>query len=246
MSLEPIRPHPTLPQYYRADEERPAAVRELFDEGAASYEWICRVMSFGTGEWYRGRVLRESGLREGSRLLDVATGTGLVLRSGRTICGSTGLAVGLDPSSGMLSECRATCASPLVQGFGERLPFASGTFNMVSMGYALRHVEDLRTLFSEFHRVLAPGGRVVILELTPPKSRVGRWLNRVYLQSVVPQVAYLGTGRAEARRMMQYFWDTMERCVPPATILTALRESGFADSRRRVIGAIFSEYLATK
>lgn len=246
MTPEPVRPHPTLTQYYGTDADRPVAVRELFDEGAASYEWICRVMSFGTGEWYRGRALRESGLHEGHRLLDVATGTGLVLRSGRTICGANGLAVGLDPSPGMLAACRETCASPLVRSVGERLPFPDATFDMVSMGYALRHVEDLRVLFEEFHRVLVPGGRVVILEMTAPESRMGWWMTRLYLKTLVPQVAYLGTRRAAARRMMQYFWDTIETCVPPETILRALRDSGFADARRRIVGAVFSEYLAGK
>ena len=81
MTSEPVRPHPTLDRYYRSEDERPAMVRDLFDAGAPSYEWICRVMSFGTGEWYRARALRDAGLREGSRVLDVATGTGLVARA---------------------------------------------------------------------------------------------------------------------------------------------------------------------
>ena len=246
MNAEPLRPHPTLDRYYTSDAERPAAVRNLFDEGAASYEWICRVMSFGTGEWYRGRVLRDAGLAPGSRLLDVATGTGLVLRSAHEICGPSGRAIGLDPSAGMLGQCRSSCAAPLIQGYGERLPFADGSFDMVSMGYALRHVADLRQLFAEFRRVLKPGGRVVILELTQPRSRVARGLNRFYLQSIVPRVAALGRGGKGGRVMMEYFWDTIESCVPPETILAALRDSGLEDSRRRVTGLVLSEYLATK
>jgi demethylmenaquinone methyltransferase/2-methoxy-6-polyprenyl-1,4-benzoquinol methylase len=246
MSLEPIRPHPTLERYYRSEVERVGVVRDLFDAGAPSYEWICRVMSFGTGEWYRARVLREAGLRAGSRILDVATGTGLVLRSARTICGPAGLAVGLDPSRGMLDQCRASCPAPLVQAFGERLPFADASFDMISMGYGLRHVADLRALFAEFARVLTPGGRVLVLELTQPRSRVARWANRAYMRSIVPGVAYFGTRRAAARRMMQYFWDTIEQCVPPETILAALRDSGFRNDRRRVTGAVLSEYHAVK
>lgn len=246
MNADPVRPHPTLNRYYGSEEERPAMVRELFDAGAPSYEWICRVMSFGTGEWYRGRVLKDAGLREGSRLLDVATGTGLVLRSAHAICGPGGRAIGLDPSRGMLAQCKGSCPAALVQGFGERLPFADSSFDMISMGYALRHVEDLRALFSEFRRVLAPGGRVVVLELTQPRSKLARTLNRFYLRSIVPRVAYLNGGKAPARKMMEYFWDTIEQCVPPETILAALRDSGFNEPRRRVTGAVMSEYLATK
>jgi len=246
MSLEPVRPHPTLERYFHSEEERPEAVRHLFDDGAASYEWICRVMSFGTGEWYRGRVLREAGLREGSRLLDVATGTGIVLRSGHAICGPTGRAIGLDPSPGMLAECGASCDAPLVRAFGERLPFADASFDMVSMGYALRHVADLRALFAEYHRVLVPGGRVVVLELTQPQNAAARWLNKVYMRSIVPRMAAVGSNGKAARVMMEYFWDTIEQCVPPETILKALRDSGLSDCRRRVTGAVLSEYLARK
>ena len=246
MTSEPVRPHPTLDRYYRSEDERPAMVRDLFDAGAPSYEWICRVMSFGTGEWYRARVLRDAGVRDGSRVLDVATGTGLVLRSARTMCGPTGLAVGLDPSRGMLAQCRASCPAPLVQSVGERLPFADRSFDLISMGYALRHVADLRALFAEYHRVLVPGGRLVVLELTQPASRTARWLNRVYLRSIVPSVASLGSGGISARRMMEYFWDTIEQCVPPETILAALRDAGFKNPERRVTGSVLSEYLAVK
>ena len=246
MSSEPLPPHPTLGRYYRSGDERAGMVRDLFDAGAPSYEWICRAMSFGTGEWYRARVLRDAGLGAGSRLLDVATGTGLVLRSAQAICGPTGVAVGLDPSRGMLTQCRAACSAPLVQALGESLPFADGSFDMISMGYGLRHVADLRALFAEFSRVLAPGGRVMVLELTQPRSGAARWLNRIYLRSIVPRVAYFGTGRVAARRMMEYFWDTIEQCVPPETILSALREGGFLETRRRVTGAVLCEYLAVK
>jgi demethylmenaquinone methyltransferase/2-methoxy-6-polyprenyl-1,4-benzoquinol methylase len=246
MSATPIPPHPTLERYYGSADDRPAAVQDLFDAGASSYEWICRVMSFGTGEWYRGRVLREAGLREGSRLLDIATGTGIVLRSAHTICGPTGRAVGLDPSEGMLVECRKNCAAPVVRAFGERLPFADGSFDMISMGYGLRHVADLRALFDECNRVLAPGGRIVVLELTQPDSRIARSLNRVYMRTIVPGLASFSKGRVAARRMMEYFWDTIEQCVPPATILKALGDSGFSEPNRRVTGAVLSEYSATK
>jgi demethylmenaquinone methyltransferase/2-methoxy-6-polyprenyl-1,4-benzoquinol methylase len=245
MSAERLRPHPTLNRYYRSDDDREGAVRELFDAGAPSYEWICNVMSFGTGEWYRGRVLTDAGLQAGSRLLDIATGTGIVLRSGQTIVGPTGIAVGLDPSPGMLAQCRATCPAPLVRGFGEALPFADQTFDMISMGYGLRHVADLGALFREFRRVLRPGGRVIVLELTQPESRMARLANRLYMKTIVPRVAQLG-GRAPARRMMEYFWDTIEQCVPPETILAALRDSGFEDSRRRVTRAVLSEYHGTR
>jgi demethylmenaquinone methyltransferase / 2-methoxy-6-polyprenyl-1,4-benzoquinol methylase len=246
VSLEPVPPHPKLARFYEREEERPARVGEMFDAGAPYYEWVCRVMSLGAGEQYRREALHDAGLREGMRLLDIATGTGLVLRSAVAITGASGLAVGLDPSRGMLSECRKTCTAPVLQGRGEHLPFTSGHFDMVSMGYGLRHVTDLRLLFAEHYRVLKPGGSVLVLEITQPQSPFGRWLSRLYLRHLIPAVARIGTGAPAARRMMDYFWETVEKCVPPEVILEALRQSGFTDATRRVMGGVLSEYRATK
>lgn len=241
-----VRPHPTLPKYYDTDADRPAAVRDLFDAGAPHYEWVCRFMSLGTGERYRADSLASAGLTAGMRVLDVAAGTGLVLRSATTMVGPGGRAIGLDPSSGMLKECRAHCPAPVVQARGEHLPFAAGSFDMVTMGYALRHVSDLGTLFAEYARVLAPGGRVMVLELTEPRNAVARTLNRFFLQTVVPGIAHFSTGKKEARVMMDYFWDTIHHCVPPETILQSLRDAGFSAVTRTVRGSVLSQYLATR
>lgn len=246
MTKTPLPPHPMLPQYYQKDADRAAMVRDLFDQGAADYEWICRVMSLGTGGHYRKQALLGAGFTPGMRLLDVATGTGPVLRAAVAASRGQGLIVGLDPSRGMLTECRKTCSAPLHQGRGEKLPFIDGSFEMVSMGYALRHVPDLRELFSEYRRVLQPGGRVVILEITQPRSSAGRWLNRLYLRTLVPGLARFGTQGPAARRMMEYFWDTIEACVPPESILEGLTDAGFVKTNRAVTGGIFSAYSGVK
>ena len=246
MKTVPVRPHPTLARHYATDDDRAGMVRSLFDSSAPHYEWVCWFMSMGTGEKYRADCLVNAGLTTGMRVLDVATGTGLVLRSAAALVGPIGAAIGLDPSPGMLRECRSKCATPVVQGRGEHLPFPAASFDMVSMGYALRHVSDLSMLFAEYMRVLTPGGRVMILEITEPRSAPTRWLNRFFLQTVVPGVAQLSTGRPEARRMMDYFWDTIENCVPPETILAALRDAGFDGVTRNVSGGVLSQYLATR
>lgn len=241
-----IAPHPTLRRYYASDAERVGAVNELFEAGAPFYEQICRIMSLGTGEAYRRRALRSAGLAEGMRILDVATGTGLMLRSAAAITDQQGLAVGLDPCVAMLRECRGSCDAPLLRGFGEKLPFAGGSFDMVSMGYALRHAADLRALFDEYRRVLKPGGRLLLLEMTPPQSPAGKWLTQLYLRTLVPGLARIASGTVAASTMMAYFWDTIESCVPPEVILSTLRDAGFQDAHRRVRGGILSEYIATR
>ncbi len=245
MNSDPLPPHPDLERYYAHKSERFGFVNTMFDEGAPYYEWICRVMSLGTGEEYRKRALLGVGLSTGMRVLDVATGTGLVLRSAAELSGHPSLVVGLDPSQGMLFECRRRCAAPLIQGVGEQLPFASGRFDVVSMGYGLRHVADLHALFDEFRRVLKPGGCLLILELTQPKSRAGRRLNKLLLGTVMPGVARLWGGQPAAQ-MMHYFWDTIESCVAPETILGAMRSSGFPSALHKVTGGILSEYIGVR
>ena len=243
---DPVHPHPVLRRYYSSDEDRPQVVRDLFDAGAPFYERICRIMSFGTGERYRREALCGVGLQRGTRILDLATGTGLMLRSAAEISGPVGLAVGADISVEMLRECGKRCAAPRLNAAAEQLPFADDAFDIVSIGYALRHVGDLRVLFAECARVLKPGGRLLVLEITEPRSRAGRWLTRLYLKTLVPAVAQVTTGAAAARTMMAYFWDTIEACVPPEVILRTMKAVGFADATRRTKGAILSEYVGTK
>jgi demethylmenaquinone methyltransferase/2-methoxy-6-polyprenyl-1,4-benzoquinol methylase len=201
-------------------------------------------MSLGSGALYRRQALQRLGLRPGMKLLDVATGTGLVAREASRLAGGSGV-VGLDPSRGMLEEARRGASLPLVQARGEALPFPSQRFDVLSMGYALRHVADLHAAFREYHRVLRPGGRVLLLEISRPSSALGLWLARLYMKRIVPLVTRVGTGSASAERLMDYYWDTIERCVPPETILDALRGSGF-EATRRVQGGMLSEYVGKK
>lgn len=237
-----MRPHPLLDDWYDSEEQRVRRVRSWFDASAPHYDRITQAMSLGSGHWYRRHVLQRAGLGAGASVLDVACGTGILASAARRIVGASGRVVGLDPSTGMLVEARAGGQTRLVRATAEALPFATGSFDLLTMGYALRHVADLQGTFAEYRRVLRPGGRVLIYEITPPASRLGRRLLGFYLGRVVPRFA--GLHGATARELMEYYWETIARCVPPATILEALRASDFAGARRRVDLAVFSEYSA--
>jgi len=239
-----LAPHPTIEGHYREPEKRQEYVDGLFDSAAPHYEWICSVMSLGSGALYRRQALQRLGLRPGMKLLDVATGTGLVAREATSLAGGSGV-IGLDPSRGMLEQARRTVTAPLVQARGEALPFADARFDALSMGYALRHVSDLHAAFREYHRVLRPRGRVLILEISRPASRLGLGLARLYLKRFVPFITRVGTGSADAQRLMDYYWDTIEHCVPPEAILDAMRRAGF-EATRRVQGGLLSEYVGLK
>ncbi len=241
-----MAPHPRLDQYYATDGERESFVTAMFDRAAAHYDWLCRVMSLGSGQSYRRQALRRAGLAAGMTLLDVAAGTGLVTRAAVHIVGDPRAVTGIDPSHGMLREARRETPVALVQGRAESLPFRNERFDVLSMGYAVRHVADLKVAFTECFRVLKPGGRLLILEISRPRSIVGRSLLRVYLTRVLPLVARVFTGSQQATLLMEYYWDTIAHCVAPPTILEVLRASGFVDVERRVMGGLLSEYLATR
>ena len=237
-----LAPHPVLADYYGDAPERPHFVQRLFDSAAPSYDRIERLIGFGSGPWYSRDALTRAGLQAGMRVLDVAVGTGLVAREAITVAGESGQVVGLDPSPGMLGEARRLLRLPGILGLGETLPVRDACVDFVSMGYALRHLEDLTRTFREFRRVLVPGGRVCILELTRPANRVGRGVLRVYLKWVVPFFTGVFTRNRDARLLMRYFWDTIENCVPPDRILRALSDAGFVRVRRTLSLGLFSEY----
>jgi demethylmenaquinone methyltransferase/2-methoxy-6-polyprenyl-1,4-benzoquinol methylase len=241
----PLPPHPPLRRYYSGESEHRRHIDGWFDEAAADYDWITQVMSFGLGHAYRRRVLQRAGLARGMRTLDLGCGTGVLAQHSQALVGADGSVAALDPSFGMLRQAGGRGVRLRVRGLAEALPFGAERFDLLSMGYALRHVADLRAAFREFRRVLRQGGKLLLLEITPPPRRLGFRLVKLYLGGAVPLLARLRGGRA-AQVLMEYYWDTVERCVPPAVILDALAESGFAPVAHRIEKGILSEYSATR
>jgi demethylmenaquinone methyltransferase/2-methoxy-6-polyprenyl-1,4-benzoquinol methylase len=243
-AAEALEPHPQLEGYYQGS--KGAFIRRIFDQGARDYDRIERMMALGSGSWYRRKALLRAGLAGGQRALDVAIGTGLVAREAIGIVGETGRVVGVDPSAGMLGQARKALAISAVMGVAEQLPVTEGAFDFVSMGYALRHVSDLRAAFGEFHRVLRPGGTVCILELTRPAGRVRTALLRAYMRGVIPLLGRLVTRNAPSQLLWQYYWDTIESCIAPEQVMGALEGAGFVDVKRHTELGIFSEYTGRK
>jgi demethylmenaquinone methyltransferase / 2-methoxy-6-polyprenyl-1,4-benzoquinol methylase len=241
-----IPPHPLMPDLYRDNAEKKEWLRRIFDETAPDYDRVEGWLSLGSGRWYRRQALRRAGLGPGMRVADVACGTGLLAREALPIVGSGGSVVGIDPSEGMLAEAERCPGLATVTGVADALPLQSETFDFVSMGYALRHVEDLAAAFAEFYRVLKPGGVVCILEITRPEGRVRRAMLRAHLGLVSGVLLRLWPGARRTPELWQYYWRTIERCIPPVQVLEALRGAGFVEARRAVTFGLFSEYTARR
>lgn len=241
-----LKPHEPLRAYYPDEGARRSWVRSIFDGTAGDYDRIEGMMAFGSGPWYRRRALERSGLRAGMDVLDVAVGTGLVAREAATLAGSPAKVVGVDVSFGMLRAARLPEGIRKVQGPAERLPFRDRSFDFVSMGFALRHVADLDAIFAEYFRVLRPGGTACILEITRPRSRTAKLLLKAYMRGIVPLATRAVARSADMPKLMRYYWDTIEACVPPEQVIAALRGAGFADASRFVEVGIFSEYTGKR
>jgi demethylmenaquinone methyltransferase/2-methoxy-6-polyprenyl-1,4-benzoquinol methylase len=235
-----------LDRYYRREVDRDSFVATLFDGAARHYDRVGHVLALGSGPHYRLDALRRAGLRKGMKLLDVATGTGQVARAAARILGDPSGVVGLDPSAGMLNEARRVHAGPLLRARAEDMPLRDDAFDMLSMGFALRHVATLEKTFAEYRRVLKPGGRVLLLEVSRPRSAVALWVIRVYFRRILPLLIRMATRNPDAPLLMEYYWDTIAECVPPETIVAALRQTGFVDVQHYLLFGCLSEYTARK
>jgi demethylmenaquinone methyltransferase / 2-methoxy-6-polyprenyl-1,4-benzoquinol methylase len=244
-SQESLRPHGTLTRYYENKDQHRAFVQKIFDGTAADYDRIEAILALGSGPWYRRQALQRAGLVPGMKVLDVGTGTGLVAREALAVIGPTGSLVGVDPSPGMMAQAHLP-GVPLLQGFAEAIPQPDASADFLSMGYALRHLSDVRPAFAEFYRTLKPGGRLLVLEITRPKTRWAMALLKAYMRAVVPAAAWFVSRGSDTPKLWRYYWDTIEACIPPDAVIAALRDAGFADARRHVELGIFSEFVATK
>jgi len=240
-----LAPHAPLTQYYHDEDEHQRFLREMFDGTAPDYDRVERLLALGTGPWYRRQALRRAGLAPGVHVLDVGTGTGLLAREALTLCSPGGSVTGVDPSAGMMAQARLPDVA-LLQGRAEELPCGDATADFVSMGYALRHLSDLDRALAEFFRVLRPGGRLVMLEITRPQGRMATLALKGYMRAVVPVAARFVTRSADTATLWRYYWDTIEACIPAAQVLDAMRRAGFAEVNRYVELGIFSEYTARK
>jgi demethylmenaquinone methyltransferase / 2-methoxy-6-polyprenyl-1,4-benzoquinol methylase len=212
-----------------APSPRRAHAERLFDAVAARYDGPAAAFGLGQYGRWRAEMVRRLSVPRGARILDVATGTGLVARelADRYSAG----VVGLDQSAEMLRTAKA--ASPrvtFVRGDGQRLPFADGAFDAVTHTYLLRYVDDPAATLIELARVLRPGGRMASVEFAVPANAAVRWAWKVYGFALFPFFARtVSPGWHEVGEFLASSIATFDGAYPPERIAELWRAAGLRD-----------------
>ncbi|HEY3541647.1 MAG TPA: bifunctional demethylmenaquinone methyltransferase/2-methoxy-6-polyprenyl-1,4-benzoquinol methylase UbiE [Gaiellaceae bacterium] len=204
----------------------PEGVQRMFDRIAPVYDAMNRVMTAGLDRRWRAITLDET-VRSGDRVLDACCGTGdLAIGARKRGCD----VVGLDFSPAMLERARRKDADvEWVQGDALALPFDDASFDAATVGFGVRNVDDLEAGLRELRRVLKPGGRVGILEITTPRGALAPFY-RVWFDQVVPRLGKVLPGGAA----YTYLPASVRRFPPPEELKTRLERSGFPNVRYRL------------
>ena len=215
-------------------EAKVTAVRSMFDAIAPRYDLVNRIMTFRMDVRWRRRTVRSLSLPAGAVVVDLACGTG-------DLCDELRAAeyrpIGVDLSYGMLAAAHTD--APLVQADALRLSMPGATFDGATCGFALRNFVALETFFDSLARVLRPGGRIALLEVSTPANRLLRWGHAVYFGHVVPRIGALLSDGAAYR----YLPKSVAYLPETDALLDMVRAAGFTDVRRELLSAGIAQLI---
>ena len=222
---------------YESGQLAPDAVRRMFDRIAPFYDAMNRTMTAGLDRRWR-RMTAEAVVRPGDAVLDPCCGTGdLAIAAAR----AGGRVTGLDFSEPMLERARRKAPEvEWIRGDLLELPFADASFDAATVGFGVRNVDDLQRALSELRRVLGPGGRLGILEITRPRGPLAPFY-RLWFDGVVPLLGKLLPGGSA----YTYLPASVRRFPGPAELAEMIEAAGFRDVRVRLFaGGIVALHTA--
>ena len=215
--------------------EKARRVRAVFDSVADKYDVMNDLMSAGVHRLWKRYTLGQTGLRPGQRALDVAGGTGDIAAGMARQVHEAGLVVLSDINEAMLGVGRDRLLDQgllrnvrFARADAECLPFANESFDCVTIAFGLRNVTDKTAALASMHRVLKPGGRLLILEFSKPTAPGLKPLYDMYSFSVLP---WLGARVAGDPASYRYLAESIRRFPDQETLLGMLRDAGFEDCR---------------
>lgn len=211
-------------------DEKARHVRGVFDSVAPNYDLMNDLMSGGVHRLWKSFTLSLTGLRTGQRALDVAGGTGDIAAGLARQVGDSGLVVLTDINAAMLGGGRdrlldlgLTRNLHYVQANAERLPFAEGTFDCVTIAFGLRNVTDKPAALASMRRVLKPGGQLIVLEFSQPTSAPLRTVYDAWSFRVLP---LLGKFVAKDADSYRYLAESIRKHPDQETLLGMMRDAG--------------------
>src|SRR5947208_1071849 len=204
----------------------PEGVRRMFDRIAPVYDAMNRLMTAGLDQRWR-RETASAVVRPGDRVLDVCCGTGdLALAATK----AGGHVTGLDFSTSMLERARRkSSAVEWIDGDALALPFPDASFDAATVGFGVRNLANVERGLGELRRVLRPGGRVAILEITRPRGTLAPFY-RFWFDGAVPLIGKLVPGGAA----YTYLPASVRRFPGPSELAALMRSAGFGDVRYRL------------
>jgi demethylmenaquinone methyltransferase/2-methoxy-6-polyprenyl-1,4-benzoquinol methylase len=218
--------------------EKVEAVREMFDAIAPRYDFVNRLMTFRLDTRWRKKTVSSLNLPKGSRVLDLASGTGdlcIELKQNGY------QPISMDLSFGMLSADRS--GAPRTQVDILKLPIPNMCVDGITCGFALRNLENLQMFFIELARVTRHGGRIALLDVSVPNNRLIRFGNSIYFGRIVPIIGGLFSNRAAYR----YLPRSVAYLPEPDQLVAMLKQSGFADAKHtQLSGGLTQLLVATR
>lgn len=222
MDAEQVKPY---------DSQRPKAeqVEQMFDSIAPAYDFMNRAMTLGIDKLWRAKAVRMLRQEHPRRILDIATGTGdLAIKLARSIDGCH--VDGVDLSQGMIEIGRRKVAdagleSRITLDVGDclDLKIADDSYDAITVAYGVRNFEHLLTGYQEMARVLRPGGRLCVIELSTPRGWLVRPLYRFYTKVIIPA---LGRLISKDVRAYSYLPESIEAVPQGETMIELMRRAG--------------------
>jgi demethylmenaquinone methyltransferase/2-methoxy-6-polyprenyl-1,4-benzoquinol methylase len=216
--------------------EKPARIRDMFAAIVPRYDLINALMTLGLDRRWREKTVALAEVTDAT-VLDIATGTGdlafeMARQGARTIVGADFCREMLEAAQLKISKGSDGARVSFVGGDAMRLPFRDASFDAIVNGFMLRNVGDLQATFTELLRVLKPGGRLVCLDLTPPRGAMRHFFS-LYIATVVPM---LGVAFAGNYRAYRYLFQSLNDHPAADEIAAMMCQAGFAEATYHLTG----------
>lgn len=243
-------PHDIVVPFKSSEESKKKQVGEMFDKIAFRYDFLNSFLSAGIDRGWRKKAIRTLLPFHPQNILDVATGTGDFAFESYKILKPAKI-TGIDISNGMLEIGRKKVEKAglqnvitLEQGDSEAISFADNSFDAVTVAFGVRNFENLEKGLTEIKRVLKPGGRIVVLELTRPSAPVIKEFYHLYMKYITPAIGRLISKNNDA---YQYLNESVERFPEKQSFINILNQLGYRNAFYQTLTlGICSIYCAEK